>query len=69
MWQAMLFALVVRFSVRPGLRERLCVERQLADDARQRCSDREIDRHERIAGRISGLLAELGEPGRADDER
>ena len=45
----------------PRLRERLCLERQLADDARQRGWDREVDRHERISDRIRSLLAELGE--------
>jgi integrase len=46
----------------PRIRERLCLERQLADDARQRGWDREIDRHERVADRLRGLLSELGEP-------
>jgi len=45
----------------PRLRERLHLERQLADDAGQRGWDREIDRHQRIASRIRGLLSELGE--------
>jgi len=49
----------------PRLRERLCLERQLADDATERGWEREIDRHRRTADRISNLLAELGEP--ADD--
>lgn len=38
------------------LRERLCLERQLADDAEERGWDREVDRHQRIADRIRGLL-------------
>lgn len=46
----------------PRLRERLCLERQLADDAEERGWDREVDRHQRIADRICGLLSELGEP-------
>jgi hypothetical protein len=46
----------------PRLRERLCLERQLADDADERGWDREVDRHQRIADRIRGLLRELGEP-------
>ena len=46
----------------PRLRERLSLERQLADDARQRGWDREVDRHERISDRIHGLRTELGEP-------
>jgi hypothetical protein len=49
----------------PRLRERLCLERQLADDAREHGWEREIDRHRRTADRISSLLAELGE--QADD--
>jgi hypothetical protein len=53
----------------PALREHLCLEWQLADDARERRREREIDRHQRIADRISGLLAELGEPSGANDER
>jgi integrase len=46
----------------PRLRERLCLEQQLADDATERGWDREADRHQRTADRISGLLGELGEP-------
>ncbi len=46
----------------PRLRERLHVERQLADDARARGWDREVDRHQRVAERLRGLLTELGEP-------
>jgi hypothetical protein len=44
------------------LRERLCLEEQLADDARERGWEREVHRHQRVAERIHGLLAELGEP-------
>jgi integrase len=55
----------------PRLRERLCVERQLAADAEARGWEREVDRHQRIADRIVGLLDELGEshdsPPSADD--
>jgi hypothetical protein len=47
----------------PRLRERLRLECQLADDAEERGWDREIERHQRIAGRIRALLTELGEPG------
>jgi hypothetical protein len=47
----------------PRLRERLCLEEQLADDARERGWEREVHRHQRVAERIHGLLAELGEPG------
>jgi hypothetical protein len=46
----------------PRLRERLCLERQRADDARERGWEREVHRHQRVAERIHGLLAELGEP-------
>jgi hypothetical protein len=46
----------------PRLRERLCLESQLADDAGERGWEREVDRHERIAERIRALLTELGEP-------
>ena len=46
----------------PRLRDRLCLERQLADDAEDRGWEREVDRHQRIADRIGGLLDELGEP-------
>jgi integrase len=46
----------------PRLRERLCLESQLADDAGERGWEREVDRHQRIAERIRGLLTELGEP-------
>ena len=44
------------------LRERLCLERQLADDARERGWEREVDRHQRAADHIRGLLSDLGEP-------
>jgi aspartate aminotransferase-like enzyme len=46
----------------PRLRERLCLERQLADDAREHGLEREIDRHQRAADRLRGLLSDLGEP-------
>jgi hypothetical protein len=46
----------------PRLRERLCLERQLADDARERGWEREVDRHQRAADRLRSLLADLGEP-------
>lgn len=46
----------------PRLRERLCLESQLADDARERGWEREADRHERVADRLRGLLSDLGEP-------
>jgi hypothetical protein len=46
----------------PRLRERVCLEQELAGDARERDWDREVDRHQRIAGRIRGLLSELGGP-------
>lgn len=45
----------------PRLRDRLCVERQLAADAEARGWEREVDRHQRVADRIVGLLDELGE--------
>src|SRR6266566_8264115 len=44
----------------PRLRERLCLEHQLAADAEDRGWQREVDRHQRIVDRIRGLLAELG---------
>lgn len=46
----------------PRLRERLCVEEQLALDAEERGWGREVERHQRIAERICGLLDDLGEP-------
>ncbi|MER7754888.1 tyrosine-type recombinase/integrase [Kitasatospora sp. NPDC097643] len=46
----------------PRLRERLCTERQLITDARDRGWEREIERHQRIADRITSLLDDLGEP-------
>ena len=46
----------------PRLRERLRLDSQLADDAGERGWEREVDRHQRIAERIRGLLTELGEP-------
>jgi len=54
----------------PRLRDRLCLERQLAGDAQIRGWDREADRHQRTADRIRSLLSELGEPsGRPEDTR
>nr|WP_284709110.1 tyrosine-type recombinase/integrase [Streptomyces hygroscopicus] len=53
----------------PRLRERLCIERQLTTDVRDRGWDREIERHQRTAAdRIAGLLDDLGEPHEAADE-
>jgi len=52
----------------PRLRERLCLEGELADDARERGWEREADRHERVASRIRGLLAELDEPAGQDEQ-
>lgn len=46
----------------PRLRERLCTEQQLVTDAESRGWDREVQRHQRIAERISSLLDDLGEP-------
>jgi integrase len=46
----------------PRLRERLCTERELVTDAESRGWDREVQRHQRIAERISSLLDDLGEP-------
>jgi hypothetical protein len=46
----------------PRLRDRLCVERQLADGAGARGWEREVDRRQRIAERIATLLDDLGEP-------
>ena len=46
----------------PRLRNRLCVEEQLALDAEERGWGREVERHQRIAGRICALLDDLGEP-------
>jgi hypothetical protein len=46
----------------PRLRERLCLEQQLAGDAQIRGWDREVDRHQRTTDRIRNLLSELGEP-------
>ena len=42
--------------------ERLQLERQHADDAEERGWDREIERHQRIAGRIHAVLTELADP-------
>ncbi|WP_405852464.1 tyrosine-type recombinase/integrase [Streptomyces sp. NBC_00090] len=46
----------------PRLRERLCVEEQLALDAEKRGWGREVERHQRLSERICSLLDELGEP-------
>jgi integrase len=46
----------------PRLRNRLCVEEQLALDAEERGWGREVDRHQRTAERICALLDDLGEP-------
>lgn len=46
----------------PRLRERLRVEGQLVADAEARGWDREIQRHQRIADRVTSLLDDLGEP-------
>ncbi|MFE7040793.1 tyrosine-type recombinase/integrase [Streptomyces atratus] len=45
----------------PRLRSRLAREQQLAQDAVERSWPREVERHNAIAGRIRGLLADLGE--------
>ncbi|MFD7474937.1 tyrosine-type recombinase/integrase [Streptomyces sp. NPDC059837] len=45
----------------PRLRERLCIERELIADAEARGWAREIERHQRIADRISRLLNDLGQ--------
>jgi hypothetical protein len=51
----------------PRLRERLCLERQLADDARERGWEREVNRHDGVADRICDLLSDLGEPSGQPD--
>ncbi|WP_327321189.1 tyrosine-type recombinase/integrase [Streptomyces sp. NBC_01210] len=54
----------------PRLRSRLTREQQLAQDAVERGWPREVERHNAIADRIRGLLADLGEsaaPGRPDN--
>ncbi|AGP51961.1 hypothetical protein [Streptomyces rapamycinicus] len=45
----------------PRLRSRLAREQQLAQDAIERGWPREVERHNAIADRIRGLLADLGE--------
>jgi len=35
---------------------------QLADDAKERGWEREVDRHQRVADRVRSLLRDLGEP-------
>ena len=53
----------------PRLRERLCLEHQLAADAGERGWQREVERHQRIVDRIRGLLQRTRgtsrRPGRA----
>ena len=51
----------------PRLRERLCLERQLAEDAENRGWAREADRHGRTIARLQALLDELGEPRGSDE--
>ena len=46
----------------PRLRERLCLEEQLTQDAATRGWDREVERHQRTVERLRQLLSELGEP-------
>jgi Phage integrase family len=46
----------------PRLRERLCTEQQLTDDAQARGWTREVERHQRTSERIRALLDELEEP-------
>jgi integrase len=46
----------------PRLRERLCLERQLAEDAEERGWPREVERHRRAITRLHALLDDLGEP-------
>lgn len=43
----------------PRLRDRLQIEEQLISDARARGWEREVERHQRVADRVVGLLAEL----------
>jgi hypothetical protein len=46
----------------PRLRERLCLEEQLTEDAATRGWAREVERHQRTTERLRQLLSELGEP-------
>ena len=46
----------------PRLRERLCLERQLADDAEEHGWAREVERHRRTITRLQSLLKQLDEP-------
>lgn len=46
----------------PRLRERLCLEQQLTEDAATRGWAREVERHQRTTERLRDLLQELGEP-------
>jgi integrase len=46
----------------PRLCERLCVERQLIADAEARGWEREVERHQRTADRLSSLVDDLGAP-------
>jgi hypothetical protein len=54
--------LVTTAQYAPRLRDRLCVEEQLAVDAENRGWGREVERHERTADRLRALLDDLGEP-------
>jgi hypothetical protein len=51
----------------PRLRARLEVEQQLVQDADERGWTREVERHTAIAGRLTGLLTELGETTDPED--
>jgi len=51
----------------PRLRERLCLERQLTDDAAEHGWAREVERHQRVIMRLQALLDELGEPHGNDE--
>jgi site-specific recombinase XerD len=46
----------------PRLRDRLCLERQLATNAAEQGWPREVERHTAIARRVTDLLDQLGEP-------
>ncbi len=52
----------------PRLRERLCLERKLADQAEERGWEREVDHHQRIADRVHNLLSDIGEPCAPPDD-
>jgi len=51
----------------PRLRERLSLERQLADDAEERGWGREVECHHQAMARLRVLLDELGEPHAHDE--